>query len=192
MKNVMLVKRESSEQASGLQQALADQGWQLVGVCAEPGRLVERAETWHPELVVIELPSPDRVVLEQVRLLAHRLPCPVVMFAESAGQAATAAAIDAGMHAFVVDGFDPRRLRSILEVAAARFNVHRTLQEELLRTRAALDQRKLVDRARGILMRKRDWSEDQAYRALQKMAMDQNRRLVEVARRVIEMESLFE
>lgn len=187
----MLVNRDP-ERVSILGQALTEQGWRLVGICAEPERLVEQAETWLPELVVIELPSPEPGLLEQVRLLARRLPRPVVMFAESAGQASTSAAIDAGIHAFVVDGFDPRRLCSILEVAAARFSVHRTLQEELLRTRAALDQRKLVDRARGILMTKRGWSEEQAYRTLQKMAMDQNLRLVDVARRVIEMELLFE
>jgi len=187
----MLVNR-GPERISALGQALMDQGWPLVGVCGEPERLLQQAETWLPELVVIELPSPDPGLLEQVRLLARRLPRPVAMFADSAGQAGTAAAVDAGIHAFVVDGFDPRRLCSILEVAAARFSVHRTLQEELLRTRAALDQRKLVDRARGILMKKRDWSEEQAYRALQKMAMDQNLRLVEVAQRVIDMESLFQ
>lgn len=187
----MLVNRDL-ERDSALGQALTDQGWRLVGICAEPERLVEQAESWLPELVVIELPSPDPGLLEQIRLLASRLPRPVAMFADSVGQAGTAAAIDAGIHAFVVDGFDPRRLCSILEVAAARFSVQRTLQEELLRTRAALDQRKLVDRARGILMKKRGWSEQQAYRALQKMAMDQNLRLVEVAQRVIDMESLFE
>jgi len=119
-------------------------------------------------------------------------PRPVVMFADKGDSDTITEAVRAGVSAYVVDGLDTRRIRPILDVAIARFREYQALKDELVRTKNSLAERKEIDRAKGILMKKRGWSEDEAYQALRKMAMDQNKRLGEVARSVVEMAALFE
>jgi response regulator NasT len=188
----VLAISECGGQAGRLRRALLEHGHELLaaGMLSEPW--LERVETLQPDLVVLYVVLPDARLLDQIRTVNSRWPRPVVLFSDQGDSDVVVAAVDAGVHAYIVDGFDGRRLGSILDVAVARFRVYQTLRDELDRTRSSLRERKLVDRAKGILMNKRRWSEEQAYQALRKMAMDQNRRLADVAERLIEMSDLFE
>ncbi|WP_260293068.1 ANTAR domain-containing response regulator [Sedimenticola hydrogenitrophicus] len=188
----VLVINECVEHAGRLQQALLENGHEVLATRLLSEQWIGQIEALQPDLVVMDIALPDSRLLDQIRTISSRWPRPVVIFADQDDSEIMAAAVDAGVHAYVVDGFDGRRLGSILDVAVARFRVYQTLRDELDRTRSSLRERKLVDRAKGILMNKRHWSEEQAYRALQKMAMDQNRRLADVAERLIEMSELFE
>lgn len=188
----ILAISECAGQAARLRRALLEHGHEPLEaeLLSEPW--LERVEDLQPDLVVLYVVLPEARLLDQIRTVNSRWPRPVVLFSDQGDSEVVAAAVDAGVHAYIVDGFDGRRLGTILDVAMARFKVYQTLRDELDRTRGSLRERKLVDRAKGILMNKRRWSEERAYQALRKMAMDQNRRLADVAERLIEMSDLFE
>lgn len=188
----IVVIEECASPAGRLRQGLLENGHEVLDCYVRSAAWLDQIEALQPDLVVMDIDLPDVRLLDQIRTLSSRWPRPVVVFARRADSEIASAAVDAGVHAYVVDGFDERRLSSILDVAIARFKVYQTLREELDRTRGTLRERKIVDRAKGILMKKRRWSEERAYRALQKMAMDQNRKLVDVAERLIEMSDLFD
>ncbi|WP_428610215.1 ANTAR domain-containing response regulator [Sedimenticola sp.] len=192
MSQRVLVINARAGQAERLTLALQENGHVVLATEPLTEQLETQVETLQPDLLVLDVYQPDQSMLEQISQISRRIPRPVVMFADQGDSETAAAAVDAGVHAYVVDGFDAARLASILDVAIARFRVYQTLRDELDRTRSLLRERKIVDRAKGLLMNKRGWSEEQAYRSLQKMAMDQNRRLVDVAERVIDMSELFQ
>lgn len=136
--------------------------------------------------VVASMPGPGRAAIESLgRIAAGERPRPVVMFVGEEGTGLADVAIRAGVAAYVVDGLSARRVGPVLAVAAARFAENLRLRGELERSRAALAERKLVERAKGLLMRQRGVAEEEAYRMLRKAAMDQGRRLAEVAEALI-------
>jgi response regulator NasT len=110
---------------------------------------------------------------------------PVAMFVDQSDQAATEAAVDAGVSAYIVGGLQKERIKNILDLCISRFNSFARLREELERARAALEERKVIDRAKGILMNAKNLSEDAAYTLLRKTAMNENKRIAEVARSVV-------
>jgi response regulator NasT len=124
-------------------------------------------------------------VLEQMFQVSRVVQKPVAMFVDTADRGTIEAAIDAGVSAYVVDGLRKERVRAIVETSVSRFRAFEKLRTELDDTRKQLADRKLIDRARGILMQQRALNEEQAYEALRKAAMDNNMRLAEVARSVI-------
>lgn len=144
-----------------------------------------------PDVIVIDTDSPSRDTLKQVALLSERAPRPIVMFARDPAQEAIRQAVQAGVSAYVVDGIDAARVESIIDVARARFEEFQRLRGELAEARQSLSERKLVERAKGILMQRRGLSEEAAFAALRSMAMDRKARLVEAARSVIEAAQLL-
>jgi two-component system, response regulator / RNA-binding antiterminator len=119
-------------------------------------------------------------------------PHPVVMFAAEGDTDAIERAVRAGVSAYVVDGLNPARVKTILDVAVARFREYQALRRELQETRTQLADRKQIDRAKGLLMKHRDMDEEQAYRAMRKMAMDRGQRLAEVANNIIAVLEMLE
>jgi response regulator NasT len=113
------------------------------------------------------------------------------MFAERSDQETTENAIRAGVSAYVVDGLNPDRLKPLVEVAIARFREFQALRQELAETRSKLAERKVIEKAKGLLMQKKQLNEQEAYQALRKMAMDRNQRLGEVAQNVIDVMELL-
>lgn len=187
---VMLVDDDRGR-AAMLMRALRDNGCDVVARFGRNEDLCTRVQQVRPDVILIDMELPDRDTLEHMRSISRHHPRPVVMFAERSDSALAEAAIKAGVSAYVVDGLNPARLRSIMEVAIARFREFQAIRAELDQTRSQLAERKVVERAKGILMQKRGISEDEAYKTLRKLAMDKNKRLVEVAETLIAAAELF-
>lgn len=144
-----------------------------------------------PDIVIIDTDAPDRDLLEQIGALRAQAR-PIVMFVDQSDEDASLRAIEAGVSAYVVNGLSPARVRPILDVAVARFRYIEALRSELARSRADLAERKLIERAKGLLMERRGLSEEQAFAALRRQAMNEGLRLVEVARRVLSVAELLD
>ena len=171
--------------------ALASAGLTVVSELGTADGLLRAVSSCTPDVVIIDLESPDRDILEHMRCLSRDNPHPVVMFASDAASDTIREAIAAGVSAYVVDGLSPGRVRAVVEVAIARFRQYASLQSELAAARTSLAQRKLIDRAKGILMTRGGRSENDAYHALRKLAMDQNKTIAEIAQGVIDTAELF-
>jgi response regulator NasT len=153
--------------------------------------LLRRIVATDPDVLCIDLGSPTRDALDQIYQIARSVAKPVALFVDRADTEAITAAVDAGVGAFVVDGLRKERMKAIVDTAVARFAAQRKLREELERAKQALEERKLVDRAKGILMKHQGMSEQQAYALLRTTAMNENRRLGEVAQSVLTTASMF-
>lgn len=134
-----------------------------------------------PDIIVIACDSADRDILESLREAGETNPRPVVMFADRSEPGLAEQAIRAGVAAYIVDGLAPGRVRSILEVAMTRFSLMQQLRGDLAKAKANLESRKVVDRAKGLLMKERGLDEDGAYKLLRKLAMDKGRPIGAVA-----------
>ncbi len=147
--------------------------------------LVSRVAALAPGAVVATLGTPDHSTLEPLFRLARSGGCAVVLFAERAEAGVSALAVEAGVAAFVVDGLRPDRVRPIVETALSRYAAFETLKRERDEARTQLAERKLIERAKGILMQQKSLTEEQAYAALRKAAMKQGRRIADIAQSVI-------
>jgi response regulator NasT len=159
-----------------------------VGPCPD---LLGKVRAVGPDMIVIDRDSPDRDTLEQLCVVTRDNPRPIVMFTQDADQGRMRAALEAGVSAYVVDGLAPERVQPIVNVALARFEQHQALRAELSEAKATLAERKLIERAKGIVMKSRGVGEAEAYQLLRKMAMDRNERLAQVADNVISMAKLL-
>jgi len=181
----VMVVDMSAGRAAILEQALRDQGCDVIARLSGNEDLVAQVARHSPDVILIDMDMPDRDTLESMRTLTRELPRPIVMFAEHSDSRTIEEAVQAGVSAYIVDGLSAQRLKPIMEVAIARFREFQALREELEFTKSKLADRKDVDRAKGILMREKSMSEDDAYGALRRMAMDRNQKIGEVARMLI-------
>lgn len=183
---VLLVDSEPAR-AALLEQALKDAGFTVdkhTDGCRSLARLVAESQ---PDMVIIDIEAPDRDVLEQMSHVSRDNPRPVVMYADKDDADFVAEAIRSGVSAYVANGMRPERVKSTLAVAVARFREFQALREDLSAARSELADRKLIEKAKGLIMKHRRVSEDDAYTALRKLAMDRSCRLVDVARNVIDV-----
>jgi response regulator NasT len=164
---------------------LRDSGDYEVTVIGDVTGLARRLAALAPDVVLIDLESPDRDVLDALTMAATPADRPVAMFVDRSDDAMMRAAIEAGVSAYVVGGLSRERIRPVLTAAIARFHVVARLRSELAATKAALEERKVVDRAKGTLMKAKGIGEDEAYALLRRTAMDQGKKLVEVAAALI-------
>lgn len=183
----VLVVDESADRADLLRAALLQAGYEVTASLSSPVALLKTIDELQPDVIVIDTESPSRDVLEHLVVMSRHTPRPVVMFTSDGAPESIRAATRAGVSAYVVDGLDKDRIKAIVDAAVARFEELQQLRGQLAEANQRLDERKLVDRAKGILMKARGLDEEGAYRALRRMAMDKNRRIGEVARSVIEM-----
>ncbi|MEM8793772.1 MAG: ANTAR domain-containing protein [Pseudomonadota bacterium] len=156
-----------------------------VSVVGDAASLVRQLAKMKPDVVLIDIASPDRDVLEELTLASGPLERPVAMFVDRSDDKITKAAIEAGVSAYVVDGLRKDRIKPVLDAAIARFHMFSRMRTELEATKEALSQRKTIDRAKGLLMKARDLSEDEAYALLRKTAMDQGRKVIDVANALV-------
>ncbi|HXH03007.1 MAG TPA: ANTAR domain-containing protein [Candidatus Competibacteraceae bacterium] len=187
---VMLIDSDRGR-AALLEQALHDAGYRVVAQLHDVVDLSARVRALEPDLILIDLDSPDRDTLENLRHLDQDQPRPIVMFAEDGDRDTIAAAVRAGVSAYVVDGLAPQRVQPIVEVAIARFREFQALRRELEETRNRLAERKVIEKAKGLLMAHKGYNEEEAYQALRKLAMDRGQRLAEVARSIIDVMELL-
>jgi two-component system, response regulator / RNA-binding antiterminator len=152
-----------------------------VTVIGELSGLAKRVRDIAPDIVLIDMLNPSRDTLEAMALASGPMERPVAFFVDRTDRDLTQQAIEAGVSAYVVDGLQAERLAAVMDAAIARFQMFRRMRVELETTRRALEERKLIDRAKGILMKARGISEDEAYALMRKTAMDQGRKVVDVA-----------
>jgi response regulator NasT len=171
--------------AAILEDGLREAGHVHVVRVDETSHLLARIYAVDPDVILIDLESPSRDVLEQMLQVSRAVRRPVAMFVDQSDTASTEAAVDAGVSAYIVGGLQKERIKNILDLCISRFNSFARLRDELERARAALEERKVVDRAKGILMRARNLSEDAAYVLLRKTAMNENKKIAEVAQSVV-------
>lgn len=191
MLRVMLVDDASHEEASSLIEGLKAAGFDVVVAPPDARSLLDRVGELAPDAIIIASESPTRDTLEQLAFVTERRPRPIVLFTEDRANATIAAALRAGVSAYIVDGIDPARLRPILDVAIARFEQEKALRAELRDAKDKLAERKLIERAKGALMRQKGIGEDEAFALMRKLAMDRNRRLADVAQQVLDVTGLL-
>jgi two-component system, response regulator / RNA-binding antiterminator len=168
-----------------LEEALTRAGYTVGGIAGPGDDLAAVVRERQPDVIIIDVDSPSRDTLESLRAINRDLPRPIVMFVDHSDGHAIEEAMKAGVSAYVIDGLNAQRVKSVIDVAIARFKEYQTLRSELERTKSSLQDRKVIDRAKGILMEQRKITEDEAYRSLRSLAMEQNRRLVDVAQQLI-------
>jgi response regulator NasT len=183
----VLVVDSSVERAAVLEQALSDSDYKVVGRFTSSASLAAKVTELQPDIIIIDVESPDRDTLENMRHVTRDNPKPIVMFVEQGDTEAIQNAIRAGVSAYVVDGLSRNRIKPVMDVAIARFREFQALQNELAEVKNKLADRKFIDKAKGLLIEKHKMTEEQAYAALRKMAMNRNLRIVDVARNVISM-----
>jgi len=187
----VLVIDKSPGRAAILEQALLDIGHEVAARLTGPVDLYAEVARIQPDVIIVDLQSPDRDTLEQMREINRHQPRPVVMFADDGDSRTIEQAVRAGVSAYVVDGLNGKRVRPLLDVAIARFREYQALRDELEKAKSSLAERKVVERAKGLLMKRRGCSEEEAYKALRKLAMDQNKRLAEVAENVLSVADML-
>lgn len=181
----ILVIDTDTIRGSVLEDGLRDAGYRDVTVISDMDHLVRRIAELEPDVIFIDLENPNRDMLEHMFAVSRSVQRPIAMFVDQSDTSMIEAAVDAGVSTYIVDGLKKERVKPILDMTISRFNAVNRLREELEATRSELADRKVIDRAKGILMKMRDLSEDEAYKLLRKTAMDQNRRVAEVAESLI-------
>ena len=190
MLRVMLVD-DTPERSFYLRLMLERVGYDVVAEISDPRTLHDEALRLSPDVIIVDTDSPSRDTLENVCMITESCPRPVVMFTQDAARESIREAVRAGVSAYVVDGLSPERITPIIETAVARFEAFQTIRDELSETRTKLSERKLIDRAKGILMKEKQVSEEEAYRLLRKLAMDKSVSVGTIAEQVISVAKLL-
>ncbi|RRH93114.1 ANTAR domain-containing response regulator [Mesorhizobium tamadayense] len=181
----ILVIDENRIRASIIEAGLRDAGHIHVTVVHDVAGIARRITEIEPDVIVIDLQNPNRDMLENMFQLSRAVKRPIAMFVDRSDQASIEAAVDAGVSAYVVDGLKKERIKPILDMAISRFNAFSRMARELEEARSELENRKVIDRAKGILMKSRGLSEEAAYALLRKTAMNQNRKIAEIAQSLV-------
>jgi two-component system, response regulator / RNA-binding antiterminator len=187
----VLVVHESAGRGEMLRAALLLVGYEVAASLSSPLTLLKTAEQLKPDVIVIDTDSPSRDVLEHLVMVRRHTPRPVVMFTSDGSEAAIRAATRAGVTAYVVDGLDETRIKTIVDVAVARFEEMQELRDQLAEATTQLAERKVIERAKGLLMKSRNLDEQAAFAALRKAAMDRKLKLSEVAQRIVDAADLL-
>lgn len=181
----IIVVAENPVRAAILDEGLRQGGYTPVTVLSDTANLVKKIHAIDPNVIVVDLENPSREALEQMFQVSKAVRRPVAMFVDRSDRATTESAISAGVSAYVVDGLKKERIPSVVELAVSRFDALARLQGELDSAKEALEERKAVERAKGILMKQHGLSEQEAYTRLRKSAMSQKKRLADVAQSVV-------
>lgn len=181
----ILIVDANRARAAIIEEGLREAGYeQLVHLSATTG-LVAAIETHDPDVVVIDLADPSRDTLADMFLVSRHVRRPIAMFVDRSDSASIEAAVEAGVSAYIVDGLKKERMQPILQTCISRFNAFRKLREELDEARSQLEDRKTIDRAKAIVMRLKGLSEDEAYALMRRTAMNEKRKLSDIARSLI-------
>ena len=187
----ILVIDESQQRAVEMCTVLIKAGHQVAAVLPSAMEVIARIEEIKPDIILIETESPSRDTLEHLAVMNREMPRPVVMFSQDGERGTIRSAIQAGVAAYVVDGFDVERLSAVVEVAEVHFEEHQALKRELAETNRKLSERKIIEKAKGVLMKTRGMDEDAAYKALRKLAMERSQPLAAVAENLVDMAKLL-
>lgn len=181
----------SAARAAIIEEGLRDAGLHDIVVLTQRSGLAAALEALAPDVVLMDLANPSRDLLEESFMMSRSLSRPIAMFIDQSDEATIGEAIDAGVSAYVVDGLRRERIKPIVDLAIKRFNAFSRLQAELHEARTALAERGVLDRAKAILMRSHGISEPKAYALLRRTAMNQSRRIVDVADALVTASTLL-
>lgn len=187
----ILLVDETIERAVLLKHALMAAGYRIAAHVSSTADLPGLVSEIKPDVIILDVDSPDRDTLEHLCVISQDQPRPIVMFTHDGDGDKIRAAIRAGVSSYVVGGLTGERLRPIMDVAIARFQEFQSMRRDLAKAEGQLADRKDIDRAKGILMKQRGWSEEEAYQALRKMAMDKGIKLADVATQVLAVSELL-
>ncbi|ARO29862.1 MULTISPECIES: ANTAR domain-containing response regulator [Rhizobium] len=181
----ILVIDENAIRASIIEEGLREAGHARVTVVHEVNGIARTIETLMPDVIIIDIENPNRDMMEHLFQLTRTVSRPIAMFVDRSDTASIEAAVDAGVSAYIVDGLKKERVKPILDMAVSRFNAFSRLQRELADARSALEERKLIERAKGILMKMRGLSEEEAFALLRQTAMNEKKKMSEIAQSVV-------
>jgi len=181
----IVIVDENPIRAAILEEGLREAGHVQVVRLDDTSHLLARVYAIDPDVILIDLENPSRDVLEQMFQVSRAVRRPVAMFVDQSDAASIEAAVDAGVSAYIVGGLRKERVSHILDLCISRFNAFARLQAELDSARGALEDRKVVDRAKGVLMKAKQLTEEEAYGLLRKTAMNENKKIVEIAQSVL-------
>ena len=187
----ILLVDQNADRAAILEEGLRDAGCRDITIVREMHSLMRRILEVDPDVIFIDLENPNRDVLEQMFQVSRSVRRPIAMFVDQADTESIHRAVQSGVGAYVVDGLHKDRVKTILDTAVGHFNTFNKLREELERANQALEDRKLIERAKGILMKERGVNESDAYGLLRTAAMNENRRVIDVARGVVSAAGLI-
>ena len=187
----ILLVDQNADRAAILEEGLRDAGCRDITIVREMHSLMRRILEVDPDVIFIDLENPNRDVLEQMFQVSRSVRRPIAMFVDEADTESIHAAMQSGVGAYVVDGLHKARVKTILDTAVGHFNTFNKLREELERANQALEDRKLIERAKGILMKERGINESDAYGLLRTAAMNENRRIIDIARSVVSAAGLL-
>ncbi|MBW8281982.1 MAG: ANTAR domain-containing response regulator [Rhizobium sp.] len=181
----VLVIDENAIRASIIEEGLREAGHLRVTVVHEVNGIARIIESLKPDVIIIDLENPNRDMMEHLFQLTRTVGRPIAMFVDRSDTASIEAAVDAGVSAYIVDGLKKERVKPILDMAVSRFNAFSRLQRELADARSALEERKVIERAKGILMKMRGLSEEEAFALLRQTAMNEKKKLSDIAQSVV-------
>jgi response regulator NasT len=188
----ILVIENNDARASIIEAGLRDKGHDAVTILTDLTGVARRIAELDPDVIVIDLGNPNRDMLENMFQLTRSVKRPIAMFVDSSDKASIEAAIDAGVSAYIVNGLRRERVQPILDMAISRFNAFSRMERELEEARNELHSRKIIEKAKGILMRSKGLSEDAAYQLLRKTAMNQNRKIADIAQSLVTAAQMLE
>jgi two-component system, response regulator / RNA-binding antiterminator len=187
----IVIVDESPIRAAILEDGLREAGFVQVVRIGEMTNLLKRVYAIDPDVILIDLENPSRDVLEQMFQVSRVVKRPVAMFVDQSDTASIQASVDAGVSAYIVGGLKKERVKNILDLCISRFNAFSRLQDELDRTKSALEERKVIDRAKGILMKAKNVTEEEAYGLMRRTAMNEKKKIAEIAQSVITAAEMF-
>ena len=183
--------QEQAERGKALRIGLLEAGYNIIASLPADLYLPERIAQLQPDMIIIDAESDARDVLEHIVIATRDERRPIVMFTEDDNTSTMEAAMEAGVTAYIVAGLQAERIKPVLDVALARFRQEQKLLTELSDTKHKLAERKVIERAKGLLMSRHKLSEDDAYQKLRSMAMNKNLKLSEIAQRLLDVEDLL-
>ncbi|MET4384577.1 response regulator NasT [Bradyrhizobium sp. F1.4.3] len=181
----IVIVDESPIRAAILQEGLREAGFTQVVHISEMQSLLARIYAVDPDIILIDLENPSRDVLEAMFQVSRAVRRPIAMFVDQSDSASIQASVEAGVSAYIVDGLKKERIKPILDLCVSRFNAFAKLQEELERTKSQLEDRKIIEKAKGILMKVKGLTEDEAYVLLRSTAMREKKKIGEIAQSII-------
>jgi two-component system, response regulator / RNA-binding antiterminator len=182
---------QEAERSRALRIGLLESGYNVIAVLPADAFLDQRVQQLQPDLIIVDAESDARDALEHVVMATRDAPRPIVLFTEDNDTSHVKAAVAAGVNAYIVAGLASDRIRPILDVAMARFEHEQSLRQELQTAKSELQDRKTIDRAKGLLMRRQALTEQEAYEKLRKTAMDKGLKLSDVAQRMLDVADLL-
>lgn len=181
----ILLIDENKARAAILFEGLRESGLECVEWLQDTRNLSDRIFALDPDVILIDLENPNRDVLEQMFQVSREVKRPIAMFVDQSDSQSISQAIDAGVSAYIVDGLKSERVRSIVDMTVSRFNAFSKLHKELAEAKGALEERKIIDKAKGILMKQRDLGEAEAYALLRKTAMNKGQKISDIASSIV-------